>query len=259
MCYINTQAEQGEVFQRHLIADGNGEASKPFKIEWATVKDGLLYIGSFGLEWVEDGQIKHRNPEWVKTIAPDGQIRNINWHPVYQAMRTVTNTTRPGYLWHEAVHWDARSRRWVFLPRKASHGVMYDPLTDEKMGTNMIITSNEDFTDWTVRRFKDNTNSDPSVLTGHSDAAFRTLTRSLYQSNEYGFTSIKKLPGSESIYLATKVREVGDEMHTVLCIFDLDGNILSQPNWIDVGPEKYEGLEFMTSSWLHAPPSSTGF
>ena len=35
--------------------DGNGREPKPFKIEWATEKDNLLYIGSFGKEWVVDG------------------------------------------------------------------------------------------------------------------------------------------------------------------------------------------------------------
>lgn len=28
--------------------DGNGRTSKGFKIEWMTVKDGILYVGSMG-------------------------------------------------------------------------------------------------------------------------------------------------------------------------------------------------------------------
>merc|ERR1711924_253653 len=29
-----------------------------------------------------------------------------------------------------------------------------------------------------------------------------------YESNEYGFTSVRKLPGSDGLFVATKVREV---------------------------------------------------
>ena len=32
----------GKIFQRWALADGNGEVNRPFKSEWATVKDGLL-------------------------------------------------------------------------------------------------------------------------------------------------------------------------------------------------------------------------
>jgi hypothetical protein len=81
----------GGAFPRHAIADGNGTTTtaalnlprepgehedqrsplglcrasrvvvctgrhpKPFKTEWATEKDGLLYLGSIGKEWVVNG------------------------------------------------------------------------------------------------------------------------------------------------------------------------------------------------------------
>jgi hypothetical protein len=263
--------EQGRVFQRHMITDGNGDEPKPFKIEWATVKDGLLYIGSIGLEWVENGKIKHRNPEWIKTISDDGTINNINWHPIYTAIRSVTNTTRPGYLWHEAVHWDPRSRLWVMLPRKASHGTIYHPKTDETMGTDLIVLCNEDFTDIQVRRLKPRSRAPlPTPATpagapgggGAGSGGGRTAgsnnvndTDAIYESNEYGFTSVRKLPGSNGLFVATKVREVtrldattGEEVdhtHTVMTVFDLEGNIRSEPRWIEVGEAKYEGLEFL--------------
>merc|ERR1719238_2056441 len=35
----------GQVFQRWAIADGDGDEAKPFKTEWATIKDGKLWIG----------------------------------------------------------------------------------------------------------------------------------------------------------------------------------------------------------------------
>ena len=45
----------GKVFQRHAVADGNGRDPKPFKIEWATEKGDLLYLGSTGKEWTMQG------------------------------------------------------------------------------------------------------------------------------------------------------------------------------------------------------------
>lgn len=43
----------------------------------------------------------HRNAEWVKAIHATGRIENYNWGPVYEALRYATNTSYPGYLWHE--------------------------------------------------------------------------------------------------------------------------------------------------------------
>ena len=36
---------------RHILTEGNGVTNKGQKTEWATVKDGLLYVGSFGKEY----------------------------------------------------------------------------------------------------------------------------------------------------------------------------------------------------------------
>jgi len=37
------------VVGRWAIADGDGHKAKPFKMEWATTKDGLLFLGSSGI------------------------------------------------------------------------------------------------------------------------------------------------------------------------------------------------------------------
>ena len=88
----------------------------------------------------DDGDVLHRDSEWVKTIDSKGHIENYDWGPVYQAIRTVTNTTYPGYLWHEAVHWAPRQRHWVFLPRKASP-VGYSAASDERHCPTVIKLS----------------------------------------------------------------------------------------------------------------------
>ena len=55
---------------------------------------------------------------------------------------------------HQAVHWDAYTRRWVFLPRKATVNTKYDPRTDETQGTNFLIVASENFGDIQVRCFQ---------------------------------------------------------------------------------------------------------
>jgi len=49
-CPLEVVPEDGRVYQRYAIADGNGDETKPFKIEWATVKDHVLWVGSVGKE-----------------------------------------------------------------------------------------------------------------------------------------------------------------------------------------------------------------
>ena len=78
-------------------------------------------------------------------VADEGKITNVDWSYVYQALRHATNTTYPGYLWHEAVTFVPRTRTWYFLPRKASEDTPYDPVVDETLGTNLLIVASEDF------------------------------------------------------------------------------------------------------------------
>ena len=128
----------------------------------------------------------------------------------------------PGYLWHEAVHWDPLGRRWIFLPRKASSRIPYTPADDERQGSNLLIVSSEHFQHMRV------------IEVGPLEP-------------EWGFTAVRKLPGSKDTFMALKVREVGDETSTKLCVFDLQGQFLTDPPFIEVdGKIKYEGLEFYT-------------
>jgi len=211
--------ESGTVFQRYAIADGNGDVAKPFKTEWATVKDRLLWVGSVGKEISPTD----RPAEWVKTIHPSGDITNIDWGAIYQTLRTATGTSLPGYLWHEAVHFDHRNRKWIILPRKESK-TAYDEEENQFKGSNLLLICSEDFSEIVVRRV------------GPLDPM-------------YGFTTLRKLPGMNSTYIALKVAEFANATHdvqrTVITVFDLDGNILLGPEpFAHVADMKYEGIEF---------------
>eukprot|EP00930_Biecheleria_cincta_P015808 TRINITY_DN13059_c0_g1_i1.p1 TRINITY_DN13059_c0_g1~~TRINITY_DN13059_c0_g1_i1.p1 ORF type:complete len:362 (-),score=68.65 TRINITY_DN13059_c0_g1_i1:61-1146(-) len=213
--------ETSTAFQRLALADGNGKVLKPYKSEWATIKDGVLLIGSMGREWVGDqGQIEHFDSQWIKSIDKNGKVESINWRPVFEALRTASNTTSPGYLWHEAVIWDAWLRRWVVLPRKASQDSPYTPQDDETRGTNLLLIASEDF----------------------SEIEVRTLGP---LEPEWGFAALRKVPGTNDTYAALKVLEVGDRTETKLAVFDLRGNMLLDPPFQHVDSVKYEGLEFL--------------
>ncbi len=210
----------GGCFQRWALADGDGNNAKPFKSEWATVKDGHLFVGSNGLEWLQDGQVVHYNNQWVKRISLTGEIANIHWGPIYAALRQRVNASAPiGYLLHEAFFFDEMHNLWIVLPRKASNSVSYHPRTDEKLGTNLLILCSAGFERIEVRHVG------PVEL-------------------EWGFTSLKKLPGTNDTYAATKVREVsGERPSTRLIVFRLSGEVLADVRVAD--SDKYEGIEFI--------------
>jgi soluble calcium-activated nucleotidase 1 len=214
------EADTGKVFQRWAIADGNGDEPKPFKAEWATIKDDTIWLGSIGFEWYgADGEILHRNAEWVKTIDSSGLVRNLNWHPVYQTIRTATNTTLPGYLWHEAVEWEPFERLWVMLPRFGSSSSRYAPGTEQENTQDILIVADADFRNIRVTKL------------AHHEPGF-------------GFTSVRRLPGSRRLFAVLRVRESGDQQYTQAAVIDLDGNFFTDPPYIEVGDRKYEGLAF---------------
>ena len=91
------------------------------KFEWATVKDGVMYIGSFGKEFTNNaGETVHTNNLWVVAVDKTGKAVHIDWAPQYSAMRAALGVEPPGYMIHEAVIWSPVNRRWFVLPRRVS-------------------------------------------------------------------------------------------------------------------------------------------
>ena len=60
--------------------------------------------------------------------------------------------TSNGYVWHEAVHWDALNRLWVFLPRRISVDGAPSQQEDEARGANWLLLADEHFENVTARR-----------------------------------------------------------------------------------------------------------
>merc|ERR1712216_328848 len=115
---------------------------------------------------------------------------------------------------------------------------MYDEEENQFKGSNLLIMANEDFSKITVKRV----------------GPFDPL---------YGFTTLRKLPGTNATYIALKVAEYENKthsvQHTTFTVFDaLTGNILLEPDepangcdgvprggFAHVADMKYEGIEFL--------------
>jgi len=212
-------AERSQVIARHILVDGNGRNNKGFKCEWSTVKDGLLYVGGLGKEWTtNDGQIKSRDPQYIKTIDAEGRIEHISWVHVYQGLREATGYLSPGYLIHEAVRFNPVNRRWYFLPRRASFDAYNDAL-DEKRGSDLVITTDEYHQD--IKDFH---------------------IGNLIQS--HGFSAFAFVPYREYEVIVLKTEEVDGKIATYITAFDFEKKkiLMEETKIADV---KFEGIEFI--------------
>eukprot|EP00386_Alphamonas_edax_P002060 GDKI01006195.1.p1 GENE.GDKI01006195.1~~GDKI01006195.1.p1 ORF type:complete len:422 (+),score=119.61 GDKI01006195.1:171-1268(+) len=207
---------------KHVIPEGDGNTIKGMKHEWATVKDGVLYMGSFGKEYTgAGGVIVNENNMWVVTLDPEGRLRRYNWKPAYNFVRKQLGAEYPGYCIHEAVNWSPHMNKWVFLPRRVS-SEPYDDKADELRGSNKVVLVNEDFT----------------------EAEVRTIGK---LTPLRGFSSFKFLPASQDqVIIALKSAEISetDQQMTFVTVFNLNGTVLMEETLIP-SPYKYEGLEFL--------------
>lgn len=212
-------AEKEQVIARHILTDGNGRTNKGFKCEWSTIKDGLLYVGGLGKEWTnQKGEIISQDPQFVKTIDIDGYVDHISWVDVYQALRKATGTESPGYLIHEAVRFNPVNRRWYFLPRRVSHEE-YNDVEDERRGSNLCITADEDFKD--IQHFE--------------------LGEKI---PSHGFSAFAFVPHRENEIIALKTEELEGKISTYMTAFDLKTRRVLMPE-TKIGDVKFEGVEFL--------------
>ena len=241
---------------QRVLLDDDGNSSLPCKSEWMGVKDGSLYVGGHGKEWVSAGVVRGRGAEWVRVLGADGSVRYEDWHERYGKLRAATDTSFPGYLSHEAVDWDGAQRRWIMVPRKAQASSVeggYDDTVDELRGTNLLLSVSEDFS------------AIQQVTLGAVDPA-------------WGASGIRLLPvaeGSTSTVdgactaaasrqarhvLVLRSSEQGGHAESSLGVFSVDdglsllasdaggqaaGEAGTEAMWVSVGPRKYEGVALL--------------
>lgn len=202
-----------------ILTDGDGSVAKGFKAEWMAVKDKHLYIGGLGKEWTTtEGEFVNNNPEWVKVVGYQGDVRHENWVPTYHALKAAAGIKSPGYLIHESAAWSDTLQRWFFLPRRAS-SERYEEVADERRGTNLVLSCSPDFQD---------------IVASRVGALNPT----------HGFSSFKFIPNTDDqIMVALKSEEDAGKIATYIVAFTLDGRILLPET--KIGDVKYEGIEFI--------------
>ena len=168
------QGKSSFVVPRFVVTEGEGDTDKGMKWEWASVKDGELYMGSMGKEYTdEQGNIKNRNNLWVSILSPRGELRRVNWSDHYMFVRKALGATPPGYVINEAILWSSHLQKWVFLPRRIS-SEQYNDVVDERKGSNKLLLVDEKFT---TSKVVEITMSDKDPLHGFSTFAFVPNTK----------------------------------------------------------------------------------
>mmetsp|Transcript_2773 Transcript_2773/g.3949 ORF Transcript_2773/g.3949 Transcript_2773/m.3949 type:complete len:432 (+) Transcript_2773:106-1401(+) len=219
---MDFKGESPYAVPRIITTEGDGNTDKGMKLEWATVKDGELVLGSFGKEYTaSDGSIINRNNLWVIILDKWGGIRHEDWSENFMKLRKAAGAAPPGYMIHEAIMWSTHLNRWVVLPRRVS-AERYDEVEDEKKGSNMVMLCSEDFNDIHTVRIGNIT-------------------------PERGFSTFKFVPGTkDQVVVAIKSEENAEEetQSSYAVVFNLNGEILMEETEIP-GGVKYEGLEFV--------------
>lgn len=239
---LNTPTGQDSIcVPRLVLTEGSGDTDKGMKWEWATVKDGELYMGSMGKEFTDrNGNIVNVNNLWIAIMNQAGQVRREDWSPVYNTVRKALDAESPGYVIMEAANWSPALRKWVFLPRRISHEE-YNDVLDEKRGGRKVVLVDPDFKNARVVDLK-LASTDPLK----------------------GFSSFSFVPnsGDRHILAIRSVEEdcAGDDLdvckqRSYLVVLDiLTGESLSQEVKVEQD-WKYEGLEFFNP--FVVPPTLT--
>jgi len=211
---------------RYILMEGDGATTKGQKTEWATVKDGMLFVGSFGKPYTMNGEITSTNNLWISIIHPSGLIEHKDWTKIYERMQKDTDSIYPGYMIHEAIHFDEINRLWYVLPRRVSRNA-YDEKEDERMGSNLVLIYSEDF----------------SVLEHKFEVGEKVATHGWSSFKFVPFTNNKVIIGLRSMEIENK--ETGEgEQATFITVFNVNGEVYLPEQEIP-GPVKFEGLEFL--------------
>ena len=155
-----------KVVPRFIVTEGNGETDKGMKIEWATEKDGKLFLGSFGKEFTAtSGAIINKNNLWIAVLDHEGHVSRHDWSENYEKLRRSLDAEFPGYLIHESVLWSAKMKSWIFVPRRVSTTV-YEEVEDERKGSNILLRADESFS--TIEKVEINFGEEQVGLRGFS-------------------------------------------------------------------------------------------
>nr|BAN41536.1 apyrase precursor, putative [Entamoeba invadens] len=207
-----------KVYPRLIMADGMGNLVTGFKHEWATIKGDQLYLGSQGLDSInQDGTYGRTNKYSVQIVNTNGSYVTINFSNVYKSLETLININLPGYTNMEGVTYSNMKKKWYFAPRKVSN-TFYSDDHDVISSGKYIFAMDEDFKNPTVKE----------------DVQFNE-TR--------GFSTLKLLPFHEDLIVYIKTYENGAALQSWIGMTNADGAKMMEE--VSLGNDKYEGLEII--------------
>eukprot|EP00638_Chattonella_subsalsa_P021996 CAMPEP_0117859006 /NCGR_PEP_ID=MMETSP0950-20121206/2862_1 /TAXON_ID=44440 /ORGANISM="Chattonella subsalsa, Strain CCMP2191" /LENGTH=363 /DNA_ID=CAMNT_0005708769 /DNA_START=102 /DNA_END=1194 /DNA_ORIENTATION=+ len=211
------------------VIGGNGAGEEPMKMEWMTVKDEELYIGSNATDCFDgqDGTYLHSWHKWIVRIDKNKDVAREDWTKKYKLIQKAAGVPDSGYIVHEAFEWSVCMQSWVILPRHVSHQSLEEALiegTYDKKGTNMMLIADENFE-----------NIEAISIYGNAIPT-------------HGFSSFSFVPGTyDQVIVAIKTMETQDPptlQKSFATVFNVNGNVLMDETEIP-GGKKYEGIEFI--------------
>lgn len=58
-----------------------------------------MWVGGLGKEWTTaTGELVNHNPQFVKSVSVNGEVRHHDWKPRYQKLAKALGITFPGKL-----------------------------------------------------------------------------------------------------------------------------------------------------------------
>jgi len=213
---------------------GDGAKDKPLKVEWATPKDGKLFVGSTGKERTDDdGNVVHEGEMWCKWLSPTTySIEHVDTRPMYSALRAAAECEQgAGYMIHEGGRWSDIHGCWFFMPRKLSREP-YDEVKDAAKCVNLMLACTE-----------------PPAADGSNVAMQECLDfRELRGCSDFLF-----VPGSSECHLfVTRTEESLDGvLATYATVIDLQANVLMSERVIGQS-RKFEGVALVTPPFVDA-------
>eukprot|EP00741_Cyanophora_paradoxa_P025354 tig00000367_g24473.t1 len=208
------RAELGTAAGELEGAHGHGHG-RPFKAEWALVKDGRLFVGSHG-------NLQKKRSLFVKVVEGDWRVRTEDWTERYTKLAQAAGVPAGGYCVFEAAEWLEEQRKWIFLPRR----VVREGATAEALlpftGSNLLLEADEDFAAVPLA-------NEPS----------RT------------FSTVKAVPGFPGELLALKTFDT--ECSTYVATFGADGRLLLPETFVCAA--KFEGAPRARAPRRRARPS----
>lgn len=219
---VNTQWYRRPLIGKNgeVVVSQRPSSNDSLKVEWSTIRDGMLIVGSHG---------NTNGTRSIVTMRPRTyEMKSNDGKNLYDRLKAKTGCQR-GYLTHESCRWSQEHQKFFFIPRKLSK-VPFDEESDEKAPTNIMLATSD--------------------LTGEAQIDCRPYDLKAGRRGCSEFLFIPDTADCHILLVRTEERRRGpkeyDDLHTYLSVIDLAGNVLMEETSCG-SDRKFEG-----ATWLGA-------